>query len=76
MFNRQQEKSSTPNTEKSKESESLVLSLQKDLDAAKVKLEASEKKVQAALELFNKILKGYSIVPSIKSWVDEVSKGD
>jgi hypothetical protein len=78
MFNKEQQKSTTipVNAEKLKELELLAVKLEQELYEAKGKLDIVTKQRNDALELFQKVLKGYSIVPAIRLWVDFVVKGD
>ena len=73
---KQPDKSTTAQVDssKSKELELSVIKLEKDL--YKTKLDIVTKQRDDALELFQKVLKGYSIVPAIRLWVDSVVKGD
>lgn len=78
MFNKEQQKPTTipVNAEKLKELELLALKLEQDLYNATGKLDTVTKQRNDALELFQRVLKGYSIVPAIRLWVDGVVKGD
>lgn len=78
MFNKEQQKSTTipVNAEKFKELEELAVKLDQDLYETRNKLDAVTKQRNDALELFQRVLKGYSIVPAIRLWVDSVVKGD
>lgn len=77
MFNKEQQKPTTipVNAEKLKELELLAVKLDQDLYETRTKLDAVTKQRNDALELFQKVLKGYSIVPAIRLWVDSVVKG-
>ena len=78
MSNKEQQKPTTipVNAEKLKELELLAVKLDQDLYETRTKLDVVTKQRNDALELFQRVLKGYSIVPSIKNWVDSVVKGE